>query len=654
MATARRTGTGRARPPVAPPVVNGYSASPVPAPPKIAAPLPSVRALSATVAAGPAPGVRTGEPTKTSIAAHTKATGDLEKQRGVARKQKGFAAKRAAYEAAGGHPLRADTAPATPVGHGMTAHDFSAQGMLGAGVAAPHVLDAVRGTSMHADPAHIGTTQAGSGAKVPRTITQGTPDINQPHEVNPNVNPGRRWEDMHPHEQARTLARVREYGSSPEKMQDDLRGQVLSANARGGRNAVATPFSSLFYEGPSPQHSKIEQGADEVVAHPGFPAALGRQHARAVVAVGNSDTSPNVKFQQKDKYPNHEVAMASVQHALGGGGYATAPTPKEIGQAAYPTNIAKAVHHTGQMMQGATLGNLWNPPSEKTGKSSRAFDPTEAPKVTDYAGAWIDPTGPDSRYVSDVHSTHSHMPHLGTAKPVQHQHSGTGDTKWIVPGQKVPKGYEAQYHPAKEDPTTGKMLAPKLKTGKSETEEYLAGDKVGLSALHDHIARKVATDLGLSHSVDNAGATHYLQATDWGEEQIKRKDITDRTEAKVYGGDSHIPARGHDIAFHTPANSQLVGTPSARRSEHFAAGASTPATPIHDMEPEAPAVATKAKAPKKDRFAGYDEHATGRAQERQERAIDAISTATQRKRTKGKSLAERTAGNDPNARSIGW
>lgn len=472
---------------------------------------------------------------------------EIETARQAASSQRKVRVRRQSFEDQGGRPGRADVLPETPVGHGMTLSHFSAQGMLAGGVSAAHTLDAVRGTSMHADPAHLGTDSAGSGAKVPRTITQGTPDINVPHATHPDVVPARRWEDLHPDEQKRALQKVAQYGSSPEKMHADLRDQVLSAHARSGRNSVDTPFSARFYQGPSLQRDKIEEGADEVMAHPAAKAAgITREHARAMVAVANAATSPNVKFQQGDRFPNHDAAMHSVRHALAGGSPETVGRPANTG-GVYPANLEKASHLASQMLGGRTVRDLTLPSGKK------AFDPKEAPKTTDYAGAWIDPTGPDSRYVSDVHSTHSLMPHLSTAKSVTHQ-LPDGTRVNLHPFDKVPKGAVPL--------TEVKNGKTKIKTAGSESEQYLASDKVGLSALHDHIARNVAHELGLSHSPHNAGATHYLQASDWGEEQINRPDVHDRTEAVAYGRPDREDVPGHDVTYHVPAGGRIVTQPA--------------------------------------------------------------------------------------------
>lgn len=509
-----------------------------------------------------------------------------------ARYQRKVRGRRQQFEEQGGRVGRADVLPDTPVGHGMSLADFGAQGMMAHGLSPAHTLDVVRGTHAMADPGHLGTEKEGSGEKIPRTVAQGTPDINEPHRTAENVVPARRWEDLHPSEQKKALARVAQFGSTPEKMQADLRDQVLSAHARAGRNGVSTPYSSRFYEGPSLQHEQIERGADEVMAHPAFQATgLTRDHARAMVSVANAATSPNTKFQQGDRFPNHEAAMHAIKHALNGGKPEDVGRPQGVG-GVYPANMVKASHYAGQMLHGRQVRDLTRQSGEP------AFDPKNAPKVTDYASAWVDPTGPDSRYVSDVHSTHSLMPHLSTAKSVYHR-LPDGSEAALQPFDKVPKGAVPIYRTDKE---TGKPTS-KLKNGTSETENYLAGNPVGLSALHDHIARKVAVDLGLSHSVHNAGATHFLQATDWGEEQILRKDLTDRTEKIAYGGDPRLPAGGHDVQFHTPAGGEVVrqhppttratvspfavvqhgDSPSATRSSHFAAGAA-PAASAHEDE----------------------------------------------------------------------
>jgi nucleoid-associated protein YgaU len=485
----------------------------------------------------------------------------------------------------------------------MSLQHVGAQGMLASGVPAKHVLDAVRGTSMMADPAHLSTAQAGSGEKVPRTVRQGTPNINEPHEVHPGVIPARRWEDLSDLEQKDTLKHVAMHGSSPDKMQSDLRDQVLSAHARAGRNATAAPYSSHFYEGPSLPHSKIEEGADEAMQH-GF---TDRQTARIAVATANSDTSPNVKFQQGQRFPNHEAAMHAVRHVMAGGSVDRPPTPGEMGIAAYPANMQKAAYHVSQIAAGKSVRELTGPTSKFSPEGAKGFDPSNAPKTTDYLGAWNDPTGPDSRYVSDVHSTHSLMPHLGTAKPVVHQLKN-GSTKAILPGDKVPQGAVPM--------TTSKG---KVKTSKSETENYLAQEPVGLSALHDHIARKVAVDLGLSHSVHNAGATHFLQATDWGEEQVLRKDITDRTEKTAYSRDERDPLR-------VPAGNERVSQGTEPTQAHFYTH--TPYTPPSQQR-SAAAVSNRTMSAAS---AAAEPDVAGKDRDKLERGVAARSAAITKKR----------------------
>lgn len=515
------------------PKVNGYSAAPVPAAGRIPKVRPPLRTLARIVQAGP-----TGT-TKKAGEQHEAATKSLAEAQSDATYARGARARRRDFDASGGRPERLDELPATPIGHGMTLHDLSAQSMLRAGVSGAHTLDMVRGTHAMADPHHAGTELAGSGEKVPRTVAQGTPNINEPHETNPNVIPSRRWEDLHPAEQARALAIVHKYGSSPEQMESDLRAQVLSAHQRAARNGVATPWSARFYEGPSLQHTKIEEGADEVQREsPSIP----RDHARAMVATVNAATSPNTKFQQGNRFPNHEAAMHALAHGMAGGEPEEVGRPEGVG-GVYPANLEKAAHLARQMSMGVTT------PDVKLQSGKTAFDPTHAPKTTDYLGAWVDPTGPDSRYVSDLHSTHSLMPHLSTAKALAHD-MPDGTRVNVRPFDKVPKG-AVQVTKEKD----GKQVPV---TAYSESEQYLASDRSGLHALHDHIARKVATDLGLSHTVDNAGATHFLQASDWGEEQINRPDITDRTEKTAYGRDERLSHPGHDVRYRTPSSGGVV------------------------------------------------------------------------------------------------
>ena len=112
-----------------------------------------------------------------------------------------------------------------------------------------HALDVVRGTSAMADPGHLRAAgdrgsngQPGSGAKIPRTLSQGTPDINTPHDTAPNTIPARRWEDMRPAEQAKTLERVKQYGSTPAKMEDYKKQTPLARNGIADEVAQVVQF----------------------------------------------------------------------------------------------------------------------------------------------------------------------------------------------------------------------------------------------------------------------------------------------------------------------------------------------------------------------------------------------------------------------------
>ena len=634
-------------------VVNGYSAgsTPVPGAQRLPKLRPSSRSLAAQVAAGPVGDTKVA---RNAVAAAAKA---LPEVKGAEAYQRGATKRREGYEASGGRANRVDavhpnsTSGMTDrsVGHGMTLSDLTAQGMMHAGASPAHVLDTVRGTSMMADPAHAGTSRAGSGEKVPRTLLQGTPNINQKHDTPENIVPGRRWEDLHPDEQAKTLERVKQYGTTPEKMESDLTAQVLSAHARSGRNGAATPYSAKFYEGPSSQRDKIEEGADEVMQHPAFQATgMGRDHARAMVAVANAATSPRAKFQSKDRFPNHEAAMHAVRSSLNGVSPELAGATKPQGLAVFKTNIAKATHLTNQMLDGKKVNDL-TLPTNKAGVANKAFDPTNAPKTTDYSGAWIEPVSPDSRYVSDVHSTHSLVPHLSTEKSVVHSLPGGGQVS-LHPHDKVPRGATPVMEAITDEdgkPMSNKDGTPRMKkkTASSESEEYLAGNKVGLSALHDHVARKVAVKLGLSHDVNNAGATHYLQASDWGEEQINRPDI-EQTEKLAYGRDARDPLR-------VPAGNERVSDGNEPRSNAFHV------TPY--VEPKnrtAAAPATRSGHFSQGAGGGFDPEAQGAQRDKQERAMSAISAATQSKRSGGAAgRAKRTAAAqsvDPNYRSDGW
>lgn len=406
------------------------------------------------------------------------------------------------------------------------------------------------------------------------------PNINTPHESDPGIVVNRRAEDLSGQEHARGVAILKKYGTTPDKIREDIGNTLDRAVASSVKAGAPRPAGSLFYGGRDERGEesypvgRVNDSVDRVVAHPRFPSTgdsdRDRHLARAMMTVANSKTSPNVAFRDTNEgfgeySPNNMAAEAAV-HA----GLDKKPPPTgtrigtelrirganvpRIGVGVYPSNMKAAAEATRQLAEGTPTRDLRHPDSGNV-----MFNPTKAPKTTDYQGAHQDPEGPDQKTVVDVHEGTNAFPHMSHEKSLVHEAvdangepvlnakgkrvrrnvhpdelSGSTATsaRWGDKGQlpksmnkELPPGATAWRRARQDDEPTGDPVR-----NKSRIEGVLAEGKNVVNALVDHAARQAHTERGMSPSVNSANFVHQGQAARWTQRQIERPDLSQSIE----------------------------------------------------------------------------------------------------------------------------
>jgi hypothetical protein len=457
----------------------------------------------------------------------------------------GFTRRRRSFERSPAGRTRLENPATAPIGRDM-------------GTGAPVSLPAASGFS-HMRDQNLGRSLSGDdpeGYVAARTgvhplTGRAVPSINKPHDVTPTVVPQRRWEDLHPNEQAATLQAAKRFGVTPASAARDYSAQLVQSHQRATSSGRAVPYSQDFYSGPSGPADRLTESAAANATHPAFPDHV---DPHMVQSVANSITSPRNKFERTKRdgtktYPNDEHANHAIQHALAAGPDASSDdVAASIGNAHGPSgggmmgNIRRATFASHQLLfKGKKMQTLRNPVAAKARQKgategNKTFGTPSTQKTTAYVGAWEHPEDADSFLTTDVHTGHGFASHLGTAKAK----TGTFDKK------------------GKEKP------------GPSEVEDYIARTP-HVHAFHDHIARQEHARLGLSPSTSNAQYVNRGQASQWGEERIQRPDLTDATQKKIY------PPKGP--GFKSPMSGSAGGAPivpvGGKRSAAFGEGAGT-------------------------------------------------------------------------------
>jgi hypothetical protein len=349
-----------------------------------------------------------------------------------------------------------------------------------------------------AAPAQIYQTRGwGETAKGARHYEQQLPGLENPDALPTPP----RWEDLPDEEKARTERALRIHaGADVEFMTRAFGAQLDQSYLRAERNTppttAAVPHTRDFYtETHDPRGEKLPRAVmHDSAQEVGLP--FGQYTAISAI------TSPQTKFHTRgrdgvDRYPNDETARATVEQARAGVPVTEAGTGQRrdgVGKnEGYPANARKAVDAVQQMDAGTPVPELesrWKE-DRKAGAVVPREKPTPmfGPKTGPYHNSWLLDT-PDY-FVSDVHSGGGALlPHLSS-------HKGGGDSK-----------------------------------GKSEREIAIERTPNFHSAA-DYAVRQAIESRGLS-------SIRQAQASQWGEEQIQRKEGNVRlqgskTEAQAYG-----------------------------------------------------------------------------------------------------------------------
>lgn len=393
----------------------------------------------------------------------------------------------------------------------------------------------------------------GESPKGARHFEQQLPGMENPDAVPQHP----RWEDLDPKEQARTKHALewragfgrKDSGEDPlDTMTRTFGAQLDQSYLRAERNApapttAAVPYSRDFYvENTGPDGAPGPRG---VMGNSARDVDLPFGQYAAVSAI----TSPNAKFQAGDRYPNDETARNAVRDTRLGADPLTAEMGRRVDDPSKqnegrPAGYRKAIDAVQQFDEGIPVSKAQRritenrsaaekglPPARALTEEERRplLDPKSSPKVGPYHNSWLLDT-PDY-FVSDVHSGGGgFLPHLGYEKPAKLN----------------PDGSE------KRD-KKGNVIRDK-----SEREKVI--EKVpNFHVAADYAARKALEARGLT-------SIRQAQASQWGEEQILRKEGNSRlqgsaTEAQAY---AHL--------------NQPTPTHNAQGSLDFASGQARPGT----------------------------------------------------------------------------
>jgi hypothetical protein len=299
----------------------------------------------------------------------------------------------------------------------------------------------------------------------------------------------RRWEDLHPHEQERTLRHLGKWGTSLHHMERAFGAQLDQAFHRAhhdtearGEFGMTYPKGQDFYS-PDSDHGQVVHGlAKKHNLHPSV--------ASAVVAL----TSPNTKWHQSGRYPNAETADHVIRHVLSGGdptkvhetAFMRHPETGEI--ETHKTSTKSAKKGDPKKLQGygdnMVKAAVQLESHLRTGSGFTGFGPKTGPfhnSFNDYTHDFL---------VNDVHTGGGGMlPHLSSHKPLV-RHAETGEVMRDAEG--------------------------KEKRDKSEREKAI-NTVPNFHAAADYVARQALQKRGLS-------SIRRSQATQWDEEQHRRAE----------------------------------------------------------------------------------------------------------------------------------
>lgn len=411
------------------------------------------------------------------------------------------------------------------------------------------------------------------------------PDINTPHASDPGLVVNRRAEDLSGQEHARGIGILKKHGTDYETVKRDIGNTLDRAVVSSVKAGAPRPAGQLFYGGidekgeKAPPVRQMEESAVRLVNNKQFPTsgddAKDQSLARAAMTGGNAKTSPNVASRAVHSsgvtYNPNNMAGEAAAHAgiegidppkgkdVGKFNRARGSDGPNVGVGVYNANMHSATSLVGQLMAGTPMRE-----TKHEGSGRPMFDPTKAPKTTDYHGAQQEPEGPDQKTVVDIHEGTNAFPHLSTEKAHVHvavdaagetvRHGGEVYDGHVISEGKPTKLeiHPDEYGPKGQLPKRATAALPegatdwkrardpedddKYLVGKSRVENVLAEGKNVVNALVDHAARAAHTERGMAPSVDSAQFVHRGQASRWPQRQIEREDLPYSIESE-----HHLP-----------------------------------------------------------------------------------------------------------------
>ena len=309
-------------------------------------------------------------------------------------------------------------------------------------------------------------------------------DVQLPGMADPDALPRpKRWEEHTEAQQEDIKKRVKaRSGATPESMERSFGSQLDQGYLRARSAGAKEPYAQDFYT-----HGEPAQQMRKTRERQGVSLGL--------VAATNADTSPQMHFSYESKegkttYPNAQQAEHAISEVRKGKAPGKINKSGLVGMArsGFDTNFAKAVRRAHQVIRG---GKSVSQTFMGTGSGS-GF----GPKTAAYHNSWL--TGHPQFLVSDVHTGGGGMvPHLGSEKPLMRDEAGNVKLR--------SGGKEAR--------------------DKSEREKAI--ESAGFHAMADYSARQAMSKRGL-------GRVEQAQATQWGEEKIRRHETA--SDPKVASG----------------------------------------------------------------------------------------------------------------------
>lgn len=409
-----------------------------------------------------------------------------------------------------------------------------------------------------------------------QSAAEGTPAIDEPHEVSGGSEVSRRWEDLSSAEVAKAqqvmgLAgmpsnnRGRATNAEADTTAIQLRNmmRVMGEHAAAGVNENVsqhfyggTPTADIpndeLRETRDQAHAEAQSAFKRMVVNPILESsqfrestehmspedALGR--GRYIAASSVSRTSPNTPFKRGNKFPNLLAAGEVNAAAIEG---------REIDRSrlsgSRPANAERGVTDVSAMLADPSVrSTLTARPDIPKGKTEPKLNPdgtvkmtsTAAPKTGPFLTAMSTPNSSEAYVVTDVMESQQMMPWLSSVKGFNYEDSlpppeGKKDRRPAVTVWQgragAPRGYVPKMRIETDDddnPIVDAQGNQKIKheTGYNEAEEILSKSGGLVHALNDKATRNVNAAMGISRGVNFADNVNQVQAARWGSEQALR------------------------------------------------------------------------------------------------------------------------------------